>query len=717
MKKTIKTAVLLLFSTLLLLTVCPVSNVVYAESLPYGEASSWFVEELDKAAEYGLITDRIHAKMDIPITREEFCEVVVSLYVKITGKPAVHSGTSSFIDTRNPEIYIAFELGIVNGVGDNRFDPGGILNREQMAAMIYRTISKACSAENLITDGIVSFSDQNLISTWAIDGLRFMYSNGIIKGTGGDAAKPTINPQGIATREQAVVMAYRAFNIFRQDSGSEASGDTTGESGNISSGSSGAIPVKGFSRISGGGSGDFGASYGYGLLIKEDGSLWGWGDGLFTGVYDTGYGSVRPIFGGLLPEKITDNVVYIEGGASHYFVVKSDGSLWAYGSNEQGKLGIGVDLEYYARPQKIMDNVKMASASYNNGAAVKNDGSLWVWGSDLYHVLGEIGLARYGSTQYCNTPEKLMDDVSAVSLGLYHILVLKNDGSVWSWGTNEGGELGDGKTTNYRTQAYKVMDGAVEIYAGNQSSCAVKNDGSLWVWGSNINCQMGIGTQNTDYVVQDTDYVVKPRKLMDNVKMARIEDCCGAALKNDGTLWTWGFNGVGTCGTGSENQRFVASPVKILENVVDFCITYDEAFALLNDGSIWGWGDGIQNMQLDSAVKIRYSPTQIGLSIKPDKNKEEPVVSGLWNGDWETDWGSMSLVQSGNSVNGTYVSSGYLNTIKGTVSGSTLTGTFEERGGYSGNVEFSLSADGQAFTGRCRYTDSEEWYPWNGSKK
>lgn len=108
----------------------------------YANASSWAVPELDRALEYSLITDMIKGRMNASITREEICEVIMALYENMAGK-VVCSQTRVFSDTNNPEVYKAYQLGIVNGVGNNRFDPDALTNREQVATMIYRAISAA----------------------------------------------------------------------------------------------------------------------------------------------------------------------------------------------------------------------------------------------------------------------------------------------------------------------------------------------------------------------------------------------------------------------------------------------------------------------------------------------------------------------------------------------------------------------------------------------
>ena len=173
----------------------------------YQEASDWAVNDLNKAQEYGLITDRIRSKMNAPMTREEFCEVIIKLYEKLSGKTAAYSDMSAFTDTKNPEVFKAYNLGIVGGVGNNLFNPNAIINREQLATMMYRAFKAIYPNGDFKTEGVERFSDQDSISSWALEPMRYMYKQGIVKGTGNNCISPSMP----ANREQAVIMATRTY--------------------------------------------------------------------------------------------------------------------------------------------------------------------------------------------------------------------------------------------------------------------------------------------------------------------------------------------------------------------------------------------------------------------------------------------------------------------------------------------------------------------------
>ena len=181
------------------------------------------------------------------------------------------------------------------------------------------------------------------------------------------------------------------------------------------------------------------------------------------------------------------------------FVVRKDGSLWAWGYNDSGSLGVG-DINDRLSPVKVMDDVSTISSYNNSSFAVKKDGSLWAWGGNFS---GQLGV---GDTDYERpSPVKVMDDVSTINTHGLSSFAVKKDGSLWAWGNNGSGSLGVGDTNN-RLSPVKVMDNVSTINGNNRgSSFAVKKDGSLWAWGSNSSGQLGVG---------DTNNRLSPAKVM-----------------------------------------------------------------------------------------------------------------------------------------------------------------------------------------------------------
>lgn len=183
------------------------------------KVSDWAKPELQKASDLGLIPDILNgADMTKPITREEFCELAVLLYEKVTEKASTAASPNPFKDTTNPQILKAFKLGITDGTSSTTFSPKVLINREQCAAMLFRTIKAIKPNGNFSIAGVKDFPDQKNISSWAVEATKYMSKAGIISGDskGYFMPKAVTTAQkavgyGMATREQAIALTVRAY--------------------------------------------------------------------------------------------------------------------------------------------------------------------------------------------------------------------------------------------------------------------------------------------------------------------------------------------------------------------------------------------------------------------------------------------------------------------------------------------------------------------------
>lgn len=176
-----------------------------ASSVP----SSWAVNEVNAAASEGLVTDSVSRDYQAAITREQFCEMVVLAYEKISGNTA-KTGSDSFYDTDNNEVLKAANLGIVTGYGDGIFGPKDLITREQIAAMLVRMIDVAVPYANVNVYNNNHFADNSTISDWARPAVNFAYDNKLMQGVGDNKIDPLAN----TTCEQAVLLVYRAFGNY-----------------------------------------------------------------------------------------------------------------------------------------------------------------------------------------------------------------------------------------------------------------------------------------------------------------------------------------------------------------------------------------------------------------------------------------------------------------------------------------------------------------------
>lgn len=336
-------------------------------------------------------------------------------------------------------------------------------------------------------------------------------------------------------------------------------------------------------------------------VVDEDGVLWEWNLNEFV---DRGQ-----------PERVAENVasVYYGGLA----ILKKDGSLWG----RYSLTGLGTDdEERYNEYVKLMDGVSSVSLYEDVAAILKTDGSLWMCGSNLTMQIGNGGAGDrhlhftnwYGKIFDYNvqtTPIKIMDNVTCVSVGYNHTAAVTADGSLWMWGQNDKGQLGfsGGNTTvkesysdlefYYDAQSVprKVMDGVVAVSAGWENTAAVKADGSLWTWGNNVYGQLGNGTKENSFT---------PVKVLEDVASVSLSSGYTMAIKTDGSLWGWGDNSSGQLGNGgkanaipdgyaSDLPNFIQTvPVKVATDVAAVgARIFSECTAIIkNDGSVWTAG-------------------------------------------------------------------------------------------------------------------------------
>ncbi len=324
------------------------------------------------------------------------------------------------------------------------------------------------------------------------------------------------------------------------------------------------------------------------LAIKTDGSLWAWGGNASGQLGDaTTVDKDEPV-------EIMDGVVSVAAGEHFSCAIKNDGSLWTWGDNSTGQLGDGTRKNKHT-PIKIMDDVSFVSAGSQRAFAIKTDGSLWAWGYNNDGCLGD------GTTEAKLSPIKLMDDVSCVVTAKEWYIepefdcafAIKTDGTLWAWGENSNGRLGDGTREN-KLVPVKITDGVISVSSRYDHTLAIKTDGSLWAWGRNGVGQLGDGTNEAKYT---------PIKIMAEVSSATAGDCSSYAIKTDGTLWGWGSYYV--------SSGSVLKPEKLLDDVAAVSTGAEHALAIKTDGTLWAWGGNTFRELGDGTYQKRYRPVEV----------------------------------------------------------------------------------------------------------
>lgn len=357
------------------------------------------------------------------------------------------------------------------------------------------------------------------------------------------------------------------------------------------------------------------------IALAEDGAVWVWGANRY-GACGTGSRVDERV-----PARLdrVDGAVTIATGGAHSLVVaraRRPLMLLATGNNQQGQLGDGS-----REPRELPIAVGLggpviaAASGAQHSLALSSDHHLWVWGAN---TSGQLGLAGGDREQ----PQELLlplaaeQGVAAVAAGGSHSLVLASDGTVWAFGDNSRGQLGDGSTASrYEPERVVGLSHVSAIAAGPAFSLALRDDGTVWAWGSNACGELA-----------------QPASLGMNAVPTQVHDvggltaiaagaCHAVTLSSRGTLQVWGQNDRGQLGLGAPSSR-VTRPTEtpILDDVVAIAAGAFHTLALRSDGSVWGFGDASAGQLGDGA----------GLAAQPRKldgvGRVDLVAAGFFHG-------------------------------------------------------------------------------------
>lgn len=344
-----------------------------------------------------------------------------------------------------------------------------------------------------------------------------------------------------------------------------------------------------------------------GVAVKTDGSVWEWGGAYATPDYSVHFTASPTQVSGV------PATVAVAAGQQHQLALTSSGTVFAWGDNTSGQLGQGTVTTTPTSPncycstspvqvQGLSGVVAVAAGGWFS-LALESNGTVWAWG---YNYDGELGLG-FASTDSvtCDciaSPTVIpgLTGVTAISAAEYHSLAVTSTGAVYAWGWNATGQLGNGTTTTSATPT-RVPGlpriASISAGGGNQQyafSEAVGIDGSVWAWGGNYYGQLGLGYTTT---TTDCNCLTAPVYVpgVPTIVMLSTGEDHTLALGANGGVWAWGLNASGELGTGSTSQTgcsCIATPTSIsgLSNVTSLAAGGDYSFASKSDGSLWSWG-------------------------------------------------------------------------------------------------------------------------------
>jgi alpha-tubulin suppressor-like RCC1 family protein len=299
----------------------------------------------------------------------------------------------------------------------------------------------------------------------------------------------------------------------------------------------------------------------------------------------------------------------VSAGPAHTAAIKTDGTLWLWGDNNDYELG---DYSTINRSSPVQTattgtNWKQVSLGRSHTAATKTDGTLWLWG------VGASGRLGNNSVNIESSPVQTVSSGTNwknVSAGESYTAATKTDGTLWLWGRGTEGQLGTNSTINQSSPVQTVSSGTnwQQVSAGDSHSAAIKTDGTLWLWGSGVSGRLGTNSEIS------RSSPVQTVSTGTNWKQVCVAQFHSSAMKQDGTLWLWGCNNNGQLGNNSTIP--LSSPVQTITTGTNWkqvsLSNGCHSAAIKTDGTLWIWGNNtFGNLGINSALTTsRSSPVQ-----------------------------------------------------------------------------------------------------------
>ena len=338
------------------------------------------------------------------------------------------------------------------------------------------------------------------------------------------------------------------------------------------------------------------------IALKSDGTVWGWGSNRYGQLGDgTTIDRDHPV----QESTHATDWAQVAAGYTHTVAVKSNGTLWSWGNNNSGQLGNNTSVGSHTPVQESTQSTHWVKAVAGNSFTVAktSSGKLYAWGNNRS---GELGIDDVGNRAEPTPVDGGSAGWSDIAAGFSHITALKTDGEIWSWGGNYSGQLGNNESGNMHRAPVQEATNATDwksIDCGRDWSFAIKNDGTLYAWGHNDRAQLGLGD-------------VDSRKIPEQVGTDTWSEVSGGryhslGVKENGSLWVWGTNYTSQLGDDTIFRKSEPYQVGVENDWEKVSAAETTSLVIKNAGVLYGWGYNKFGELGNKKTDTQYTPLHI----------------------------------------------------------------------------------------------------------
>ena len=424
--------------------------------------------------------------------------------------------------------------------------------------------------------------------------------------------------------------------------------------------------------------------------IRSDGKLFSWG------ANNLGQLGINTVANRSSPVQVGNNswITLTAGESNNILAIRSDNTLWSWGYNVGGSLGLGDTLNRSSPTQVGNSSWSVVKAGASFAAAITIDGQLYMWGVNAYGVLGDSTPTAVGSQRSSPVQVGVGNSWTNIAMGSLHTIAIHKDGTLYSWGINNAGQLGSNTTSTGRSSPVQVNTSSWSQVEATGSVSYGITSGKLYGWGLNTGGWMG---------VNDTLNRSSPTQIFSGSSFTQVSIGYKGAeigifgITTGGTLFAWGQNTTGLLGINSSTSR--SSPIQI--GALTNWSKTGGAFAINSSGNLYGWGNNADGTIGTTDTVNRSSPVQIGTTVQTLISAPLIIGNSSWSQIGAGDSHSVAIGSTGLLYAWGLNSSGQLATTSDTVNRSSpvqigaSTWTSVASGG---SHSAAIRSDGSVFT-------------------